>query len=127
MKAKTVITLVLAGLLTMLFMAAAQCQDDITELKSDAFAKHSRPAAVFKHDAHNEAAGIEDCAACHHVYENGKKVEDEDSAGTACAECHTLAAQGSRPGLMTAYHTQCKGCHEAEGKGPLACGQCHVK
>ncbi|WP_461210221.1 acidic tetraheme cytochrome c3 TmcA [Desulfocurvus sp. DL9XJH121] len=127
MKAKTIITLVLAGLLTMLFMAAAQSQDEMTEIKSDAFAAHSRAAAVFKHDEHNEKAGLEDCAACHHVYTDGKLAEGEDSAGTACAECHTLKAQGSQPGLMTAYHKQCKGCHETEGKGPLACGQCHVK
>ena len=127
MKAKTIVTLVLAGLLTMFVMAAAQAQEDIVELKSDAFVKHTRPAAVFKHDAHNEAAEIDDCARCHHVYENGKLVEGEDSAGTPCSDCHTLAAQGNQPGLMTAYHRQCKGCHEAQGKGPMACGQCHVK
>ena len=82
---------------------------------------------MFKHDAHNEAAEIDECARCHHVYEDGKLVEDEDSVGTPCSDCHTLAAQGGQPGLMSAYHKQCKGCHEAEGKGPMACGQCHVK
>ena len=127
MKAKTIVTLVLAGLLTMLFMAAAQGQEDIVELKSDAFVKHARTAAMFVHDEHNEKAGLDECATCHHVYEDGKLVEDEDSVGTACAECHTLEAQGSQPGLMIAYHKQCKSCHVEQAKGPVACGQCHVK
>ena len=127
MKAKTIVTLVLAGLLTMFVMAAAQAQEDIVELKSDAFVKHARPAAVFKHDAHNEAAEIDDCARCHHVYEDGKLVEGQDSVGTPCSDCHALKAQDDQPGLMTAYHKLCKGCHEAEGKGPMACGQCHQK
>ena len=127
MKAKTIITLVLAGLLTMLLMATAQSQDDMVELKSDAFDAHSRAAAVFKHDGHNELAELDDCARCHHVYEGGVLAQDEDSVGTACADCHTVKAQGSQPGLMTAYHKQCKGCHVAQGKGPVACGQCHVK
>lgn len=127
MNARTIVTLVLAGLLTVLFMGAAQSQDDIVDLKAPAFINHTRPAALFAHDAHNEKAGLEQCNACHHVYEDGKFMEDQDSVGTACSDCHTLKAQGRQPGLMVAYHKQCKGCHESQAKGPVACGQCHVK
>lgn len=127
MKARTIITLVLAGLLTVLFVGAAQSQDDIMELKADAFDKHSRPAAVFMHDDHNEKAELYDCNVCHHVYEDGKFMEDDDSVGIPCSDCHGLEANGSQPGLMTAYHKQCKGCHQDKAKGPLACGECHVK
>ncbi|BBD08170.1 acidic tetraheme cytochrome c3 TmcA [Desulfovibrio ferrophilus] len=127
MNARTIVTLVLVGLLTVLFVGAAQSQDDMVQLKADAFVTHTRPAAVFVHDEHNEKAGVEDCNACHHVYEDGKFMADDDSAGTACSECHMLKANGRQPGLMVAYHKQCKSCHEAEGKGPMACGQCHVK
>jgi len=127
MNARTIVTLVLAGLLTVLFIGAAQSQDDIVELKAEAFLKHTRPAAVFKHDEHNEKAELQDCNICHHVYKDGKLMADEDSVGTPCADCHGLKANGRQPGLMAAYHKMCKGCHEAKGKGPLACGQCHVK
>ena len=43
MKAKTIVTLVLAGLLVMVAMAAAQAQDDIVELKSDALRQAHPP------------------------------------------------------------------------------------
>jgi hypothetical protein len=29
--------------------------------------------------------------------------------------------------LAKAFHLNCKGCHEQRGKGPIMCGQCHVK
>ncbi|BBD08174.1 acidic tetraheme cytochrome c3 TmcA [Desulfovibrio ferrophilus] len=119
--------LIVVLLVAFVWLPTALSQDDIVELKSDAFMKHTRPAAVFMHDAHNEKAGLEDCFRCHHLYEDGKLVPEEDSAGTACADCHALKKQGGQPGLMTAYHKQCKGCHVEQDKGPLACGQCHVK
>jgi hypothetical protein len=28
---------------------------------------------------------------------------------------------------MKAYHLNCKGCHQEQKKGPVMCGECHVK
>ena len=106
--------------------APAFSQED-TVLKVEAFGTLERPVSVFDHDTHNEKAEIEDCAACHHVYKDGKLVEGESSEDQACSECHTLKAQGSQPGLRMAYHRQCKECHVEKKKGPVACGECHVK
>ncbi|NLW81849.1 MAG: cytochrome c3 family protein [Desulfovibrionales bacterium] len=105
---------------------SAFSQED-TVLKVDAFGKLERPVSVFDHDTHNEKAQAEDCSLCHHVYKDGKKVEGESSEGQACSECHTLKAQGTQPGLRMAYHQQCKKCHIDQKKGPVACGECHVK
>jgi hypothetical protein len=77
---------------------------------------------------HNEKAQIGRLRReCHHVYQDGKLVEGESSEDQACADCHTLKAQGSQPGLRMAYHRQCKECHVEKKKGPVACGECHVK
>ncbi|NJB69524.1 cytochrome c553 [Desulfobaculum xiamenense] len=115
-----------AALATFLCIATAYSQDDIVQLDDPAFNGGQRPPAVFAHDLHNEKAEIDDCAACHHVYENGQRVEGQDSVGTSCSECHELKNKGSQPGLMLAYHKQCKTCHEEKGKGPVACGECHT-
>ena len=101
-------------------------QED-TVLKVEAFGTLERPISAFDHDTHNEKAEIEDCAVCHHVYKDGKLVEGESSEDQACSECHTLKAQGAQPGLRMAYHRQCKECHVEKKKGPVACGECHVK
>jgi hypothetical protein len=34
---------------------------------------------------------------------------------------------GRKPGLMKAFHTHCKSCHREKKKGPLMCGQCHLR
>ncbi len=115
-----------AAALLMLLAVSAWAQPE-GPLEVDAFGPMERPAVPFMHDEHNEKAELDDCAACHHVYDNGKLVEDEDSIGTACADCHDLDDDGSQPGLRKAYHGQCKGCHEIEGKGPVACGECHTR
>lgn len=96
-----------------------------TVLKTQAFGTLTRPVALFDHDTHNEKAGLDDCAICHHVYRNGKLVAGESSEDKACSDCHTLQGQGRQPGLRVAYHTACAGCHTTKAKGPLACGQCH--
>ena len=107
--------------------ALAMAQEDMTLLNDPAFGVHQRPAAVFVHDLHNEKAEIEDCSVCHHVYEDGKLVEGESSEDDSCSSCHAVKAEGEEPGLMQAYHQRCITCHTETGKGPLACGQCHVK
>ncbi|MCK9239531.1 acidic tetraheme cytochrome c3 TmcA [Desulfocurvus sp.] len=120
--------LALAALAAVALVAAptAWSQDDIVELKAEAFGTHLRPAAVFKHDEHNEKAGLDDCARCHHYYEDGKLVEGQDSVGTPCSDCHALKGAGGQPGLREAYHRQCKDCHVEKAAGPLACGECHT-
>lgn len=106
-------------------------QDDEFEairMDNSAFETVRRPAALFDHDDHNEKAGLEDCAVCHHVWENGKIVEDESSEDSSCSECHGITpGPENTMALANAYHTQCRTCHIDAGKGPLLCGQCHKK
>lgn len=110
-----------------LFMANAWSQEDMRTVSPDAFIDPQRPAAVFLHDAHNEKAGIENCNQCHHVYEDGKLVEDESSEDRRCADCHGLEDAGRQPGLRRAFHFNCKGCHQEKKKGPVMCGECHIR
>lgn len=120
--------MILATVVVSLFvLVTAYSQEDMTEVDNSDFSDSQRAPAVFQHDPHNEAADIEQCNECHHVYEGGKKLEDESSEGERCSDCHTLEAQGNQPGLMKAFHMNCKGCHEKENKGPVMCGECHVK
>jgi len=120
-----IFTLLLACLI---FPVGAHSQEDMQFVNDDAFTKPRRPAAVFRHNVHNELAGIEDCHVCHHVYdENGKLVEDESSEDQRCSECHELERSGNKPALMKAFHTNCKGCHKQQKNGPLMCGQCHIR
>ena len=102
-------------------------QEDMEVVGDVGVSKKQRPPAVFRHDEHNEKAELEECNECHHVYEDGVKLEDESSEDQLCSDCHTLEAQRNQPGLMKAFHMNCKGCHEKENKGPVMCGECHVK
>ena len=112
----------------LIFLISAHSQEDMQFVSADAFVKPRRPPAVFRHDAHNESAGIEECYVCHHVYdENGNLAEDESSEDQRCSDCHELARSGNKPALMKAFHANCKGCHKEKKKGPLMCGQCHVR
>ncbi len=107
--------------------ATAHSQDDMIVTDNEAFRNPKRPPAVFRHDPHNEMARIEECSVCHHVYEDGKLIEDESSEDQRCADCHELQNIGRKPALMKAFHYNCKNCHRAKKKGPLMCGQCHVR
>ena len=103
-------------------------QEDMKFITNDAFDKTRRPPAVFRHDAHNELAQIEECYICHHVYdEKGLLVEDDSSEDQRCWDCHQLKASGRKPALMKAFHLNCKGCHKKRKEGPTMCGQCHVR
>jgi len=102
-------------------------QEDMAVIEDDGFQKKQRPPAVFKHDDHNELAEIEACNECHHIYDNGEKLEDESSEDQLCSECHTEKPSDNQPGLKKAFHLNCKGCHQAKKKGPIMCGQCHVR
>ena len=119
---KQIPIIALAGLLV---WAVAWAQEDMVTVEPDAFNNPQRTASVFRHDEHNEAAAIEDCAVCHHLYENGKLVEDGSSEDQRCSDCHQLEAQGRQLGLMRAFHTNCKGCHLEKNAGPVMCGECH--
>lgn len=107
-------------------LAPVFSQEDMVVVDTSPFDNPQRPPSLFRHDAHNEKAGIDDCAECHHVYEDGKKLEDEHSADRRCSDCHALQARGRVPGLTQAFHANCKGCHLDQKKGPVMCGQCHL-
>ena len=108
-------------------LAGVFAQEDMIVVDNAVFENPRRPPAVFRHDDHNELAGIEDCNRCHHVYEDGKLLEEESSEDQRCADCHEMKDSGRVPGLMLAFHTNCKSCHREQRKGPLMCGQCHVR
>lgn len=114
-------------LLLAFFCAAAFCQEDMVAVDRGDFAHPQRPAAVFRHEAHNEKAGLEDCSVCHHLYEDGKLVPDESSEDQNCSDCHPLKSSKTTPGLRKAFHTLCISCHKKEKKGPLLCGECHLR
>jgi len=119
----------ISSLVFVLVITYAYSQEDMKFVSNNAFEKPQRPSSVFVHDTHNEMAELEDnCAICHHVYDdNGKQAEGESSEDSPCAECHGLKKEGNVPSLMNAYHKNCISCHKKEKKGPLACGECHVK
>jgi hypothetical protein len=124
-KSAWLISILAAGILFSFFFAHAQ--EDMTHIDNSVFKKPSRPPAAFAHDAHNEAAGIEECGRCHHVYQDGVQALDESSEDQRCAECHDLKPSGNAPALRKAYHLNCRGCHREMKKGPTMCGECHIK
>jgi hypothetical protein len=102
-------------------------QEDMEFVDNSVFNNPQRTPSVFYHDEHNETAGIDDCAECHHVYEDGERLEDESSEDQSCSECHSLEGGDGQPSLIKAFHGNCKGCHQKEKKGPRLCGECHIK
>lgn len=103
-------------------------EDDYPTIDNTGFDNPQRPAVIFDHDDHNEKAELEeDCAICHHVYEENKLVEDESSEDSPCSECHSLKkVEDNSVPLKTAFHQRCRQCHFDSGKGPVLCGECHV-
>lgn len=113
---------------TLIVLVSAYSQEEMVVINSDDFKNSQRPAAIFRHDEHNESAEIEECNECHHVYDDsGELIDDESSEDQRCSECHEVEASDDRPALMKAFHRNCKGCHEAKKDGPVMCGQCHVR
>lgn len=120
---------VVITILVLLTPVVALSQADLDLFVDEAFENRQRPGVVFDHDAHLDYSRIDqNCSACHHVYENGIKVEDESSEDMSCNECHSVkpSKKGETP-LMDAYHNQCISCHTEAKKGPLMCGECHAK
>ncbi len=119
---------IVAVLALLVMMAAAGAQEEMACVDNSDFTTPQRPPSVFPHEEHNEIAELEDCAECHHVYdEDGQKLEDESSEDLRCSECHESRSVGRKPSLTRAYHLNCKGCHLTQKKGPFLCGECHVK
>jgi len=104
---------------------SAYSQEEIAAVNDSAFSKHIRPTVLFPHQMHTKIPHIGECNVCHHVFQNGKRVEDEDSIGMECSECHYNEGKNTRLDLIRAYHLQCKGCHMARKAGPVLCGECH--
>jgi cytochrome c553 len=105
----------------------AAAQENMTSVDNSDFGRPERTPSIFRHDAHNEKAKIDACNTCHHVYKNGKLVDNESSEDRRCADCHDLKAVGKTPSLRRAFHLRCVGCHEKAGRGPIMCGECHKK
>jgi hypothetical protein len=124
---RTAIFLFATVLVCACFLVAAYSQEDMEAIDNSVFENPQRTPSVFPHDAHNEAAEIEECNECHHVYEDGKKVEDESSEDQQCSECHGPDDEGGMPSLIKAYHRNCKGCHMTQKNGPIMCGECHKR
>ena len=126
MKNNLLLFLILPALCFILVFPAFS-QEEMEVVDTEGFQKKQRPPAVFIHDAHNEVAEIEECNECHHIYENGEKLGDESSEDQLCSECHSENPPDNQPGLKKAFHLNCKGCHLEKKKGPIMCGQCHVR
>ena len=66
-------------------------------------APESRPPAYFPHDRHMEV--VDDCKSCHHRYEDGANVLEEDELdggdGMRCRTCHTCHPK-TMPGELDA-------------------------
>ena len=125
---KRVLMIGLAVMLVMSGFAAMSgfSQDNINFVRDSAFGVRIRGMVPFVHDEHNEKAGTEDCTLCHHVYEDGERLEFETSEDLECSECH-MAGGKDEMDLMRAYHLNCKGCHEERKAGPVMCGECHLE
>jgi hypothetical protein len=117
----------IAPLFVVVLLIPAFSQEDMEVVDDAGFSEKQLPAAIFRHDEHNEKAEIDDCNECHHVYEDGIKLEDESSEDQSCSECHDEKGSGTMPGLRKAFHTNCKGCHLEQKKGPIMCRTCHVR
>ena len=127
------ISLVLSAVLGSLLPGAACLYAQESEIFIDnasAYSNKNRSAVYFSHENHMESF---ECLDCHHDYQNGKNVLDEDELeedGKArCATCHT---KGASIDLKTAYHRQCVGCHRLVNKQedaglPITCQNCHPR
>jgi len=114
-------------LVSLFIFVPAYSQEEMEQVDTSAFENPRRVPAVFIHDEHNEKAELDECSECHHIYEDGKKIEDESSEDQSCSECHEIKSSDNKPALMKAFHLNCKGCHMDLKKGPITCGDCHKK
>ena len=109
-----------------LISTSVYAQEDMVEIDNSVFENPRRTPSIFRHDEHNEKAEIEECNACHHIYKDGRIIEDESSEDQQCSDCHKLKASSDSPPLMKAFHDNCIGCHKQKKNGPIMCGECHL-
>ncbi|MBT3311448.1 MAG: cytochrome c3 family protein [Desulfobacterales bacterium] len=88
-----------------------------------------RPPVFFNHELHMEEI---DCLDCHHRYENGENVLDEDELedGNPAALCITCHKAEKSADLKKTFHGSCLKCHIQESKNgnnrsPRICIGCH--
>lgn len=108
---------------------------------AELFTTHTKGPVIFPHDKHNKEFKIA-CNECHHIYENGKNVWNEDIKPDKCEKCHnepTVKKEKSLPpdlqkkNLKLAFHNKCLACHRKrkaenpELKSPTTCSGCHKK
>ena len=128
MEKRTLIIYTVITLIGFIFaVMSGYSQEDVTNVEDSAFEEKMRPAVPFLHDKHNETAGIDECNTCHHVYEDGKVVEDDSSEDQECSECHTINKGDNPLSLVRIYHLQCRGCHQKKKAGPIMCSECHPR
>lgn len=132
-------TLILSGFFSLFVLFALSVVSAETD-SSEPVIKQ-RPSVAFTHDDH---MGSYECLDCHHRYEDGENVLDEDEltdvepdeiimlnlpqeelSGIKCASCHNKDNKIMKS--REAFHRQCIGCHEKESVGPVLCGECHLR
>ena len=106
--------------------------ENITINNVNVYKSKQRPQVEFPHGIHMESDLS--CTDCHHRYQDGKNVLDEDDleeggAQVKCSSCHERSTITGN-NLREAFHLQCIGCHrkmKKEGKksGPRLCAKCH--
>ncbi len=126
---KKTITLLLAAALVLAFVLPVLSQDDEITLGTEdgGFAAPQRPAVVFSHINHEEYDGVDGCLPCHHSAKNDDGTFAEADDYLKCTECHGPSDGSGLDELPGVFHKNCIGCHEAQAKGPVACGECHVQ
>ena len=119
------LALVLAGASLWLW-APGFSQEDMVTVDTNPFERPQRAPALFTHDAHNEKAGIDNCNECHHVYRDGKKVEDESSEGRALRRLPRPKGAGpcALPDHRLPYELQGLPPRTAEGAGDVRAMSC---
>jgi cytochrome c553 len=127
MKPKHWLYLALLAVAVALTFAPAFSQPYPPTFQDDDFYEPKRPPALFDHDEHMYAEGVEDCYTCHHYYEDGELIPEMSSEDMPCSDCHGLEGNGDQPNLMSAYHINCTDCHMARKAGPVTCGECHPR
>ena len=119
----------LIAIIGLIPVTAALAQEEEIELRMGNPEEAQRPPVIFPHEEHMD---LYECLTCHHDYQDGVNVLDENTLEEGnpdiqCAHCHN---NQTAPDLQEAFHRQCIGCHIAVRKsgqpsGPEMCGDCH--